>query len=58
MDVLWILIKRMEKFLLLKMKLLAAGENGGGHHSKFDADGHCSNGLGTLPWNLDGYLIE
>ena len=25
MDVLWILIKRMEKFLLLKMKLLAAG---------------------------------
>ncbi|KAL5226520.1 hypothetical protein ABZP36_014785 [Zizania latifolia] len=41
MDMQWFLTKRMDKFLLLKMKLLSAGENWGGHHSKFDADGHC-----------------
>jgi len=48
----------LDKFLLLKMKPVAAGENGGQHHGKIDADGSlCTNCLEILLWMDIGCVI-
>lgn len=47
-----VLNKTSDKFLLFKTKPVAAGENGGQHHRKIDADGSLYELLGDS--SLDG----